>query len=220
MMLIKAGTFSMGTDDPGADAAWRPAHSVAVADFYLDLNEVTNEDYSRFLKQTGRTPPPHWKDGNFPKGDAKLPVYNVSWFDARDYAEWAKKRLPTEAEWEYAARGTDNLIYPWGNQWFDELSNSGEDKPQKPAPVGSFPRGNSPFGIYDMAGNVSEWVQDDFNLYPGSTAKAAPGYKVYRGGSWFHLSPRTQLFTFARWSEFATEKLEYVGFRCSKDLSK
>jgi eukaryotic-like serine/threonine-protein kinase len=218
MALIKSGSFMMGTDDPDARPEWRPAHGVTVPDFVMDLNEVTNEEYFRFVKQTGHAAPPHWKDGNFPKGETKLPVYNVSWFDAREYAAWAGKRLPTEAEWEYAARGTDNRIYPWGNQWFDELSNSGEDNRQKPVAVGSFPRGASPFGIFDLAGNVAEWVADDFNLYPGSTAKPLPGYKVYRGGS--YRFPKHELLTTTRWSEVATEKVPYIGFRCAKDVSK
>lgn len=218
MALIKSGSFMMGTDDPNARLEWRPAHAVTVPDFAMDLNEVTNEEYFRFVKQTGHSAPSHWKDGNFPKGEAKLPVYNVSWFDARDYAAWADKRLPTEAEWEYAARGTDNREYPWGNDWYDELSNSGEDNRQRPVAVGSFPRGASPFGIFDMAGNVAEWVADDFNLYPGSTAKPLPGYKVYRGGS--YRFPKHELVTTTRWSEVATEKVPYIGFRCAKDVSK
>lgn len=218
MALIKGGTFTMGTDDSKSPAEWRPPHPVAVKDFYLDLNEVTNEEYFRFVKQTNHPAPSNWTDGNVPKGDAKLPVYNVSWYDARDYAIWANKRLPTEAEWEYAARGTDGRAYPWGNQWFDELSNSGEDKREKPVGVGSFPRGASPFGILDMAGNVAEWVEDDFTLYVGSSARPLPGYKVYRGGS--YRFPKAQLVTYARWTEAPIEKLPYVGFRCAKDLPK
>jgi serine/threonine protein kinase/formylglycine-generating enzyme required for sulfatase activity len=218
MALIKGGTFTMGTDDPKSPAEWRPSHPAAVQDFYLDLNEVTNEEYFRFVKQTNHAAPSSWTDGNVPKGDAKLPVYDVSWYDARDYAAWANKRLPKEAEWEYAARGTDGRAYPWGNQWFDEFSNSGEDKREKPVGVGSFPRGASPFGILDMAGNVAEWVEDDFNLYAGSSAKPLPGYKVYRGGS--YRFPKGQLVTFARWTEAPIEKLPYVGFRCAKDLPK
>lgn len=218
MMLINGGAFTMGTDDTAARPEWRPAHPVTVQSFLMDLNEVTNEEYLRFVKQTGRPVPSHWIDGIFPKGEAKLPVYNVSWFDARDYASSVNKRIPTEAEWEYAARGTDSRAYPWGNQWFDELSNSGEDHREKPVAVGSFPRGASPYGILDMAGNVAEWVADDFNLYPGSTAKPLAGYKVYRGGS--YLFPKAQLVTTARWTEAPIEKLPYVGFRCAKDLPK
>jgi serine/threonine-protein kinase len=218
MTLIKGGAFTMGTDDPAFVPDWRPAHPVTVADFYLDTTEVTNEDYSRFVRQTRHPAPPHWVDGTYPKGEATLPVYNVSWFDAKTYAEWAGKRLPSEAEWEYAARGTDGRIYPWGNEWIDELSNSGEDKRGKPVAVGQFRRGASPFGILDMAGNVAEWVADDFKLYPGSTAKPLAGYKVYRGGSW--AFPKNQLLTVARWSEEPTAKFAYIGFRCAKDLPK
>jgi eukaryotic-like serine/threonine-protein kinase len=218
MALIKGGTFTMGTDDAKSPAEWRPSHSVAVQDFYLDLNEVTNEEYFRFVKQTNHPAPSNWTDGNVPKGDAKLPVYNVSWYDAKEYAAWANKRLPTESEWEYAARGKDNRIYPWGDEWFDEFSNSGEDKREKPVGAGSFPRGASPFGILDMAGNVAEWVEDDFKLYAGSSAKPLYGYKVYRGGS--YRFPKAQLVTYARWTEVPIEKLPYVGFRCAKDLPK
>jgi len=218
MTLIKGGAFTMGTDDAAFVPDWRPAHSVTVVDFYLDTTEVTNEDYSRFVRQTHHPAPPHWIDGTYPKGEATLPVYNVSWFDAKTYAEWAGKRLPSEAEWEYAARGTDGRIYPWGNEWIDELSNSGEDKRGKPVAVGQFRRGASPFGILDMAGNVSEWVADDFKLYPGSTAKPLAGYKVYRGGSW--AFPKNQLLTVARWSEEPTARFPYIGFRCAKDLPK
>ena len=218
MALINGGTFTMGTEDPAANAYWRPAHTVTVQDFYMDLYEVTNEDYFRFVNQKGYTPPSHWKEGTYPKGEAKLPVYNVSWSDAKAYAEWAGKRLPREAEWEYAARGKDNLVYPWGNEWYDELSNSGEDSYRKPVAVGSFPRGASPFGVFDMAGNVAEWVADDFTLYEGSTAKPLPGFKAYRGGS--YIFPKDQLRTFVRWSEVPTAKLPYVGFRCAKDAAK
>lgn len=218
MTLIKGATFTMGTDDPTFVPDWRPAHSMSVSDFYLDTNEITNEDYARFVRQTRHPAPSHWIDGTYPKGEATLPVYNVSWFDAKAYAEWAGKRLPFEAEWEYAARGTDGRIYPWGNEWIDELSNSGEDKRGKPVAVGQFRRGASPFGILDMAGNVAEWVADDFKLYPGSSAKPLAGYKVYRGGS--YAFPKVQLLTVARWSEEPTAKFPYIGFRCAKDLPK
>jgi serine/threonine protein kinase len=218
MTLVKGGTYRMGTDDSNAPKEWRPAHAVTVADFYLDVYEVTNEDYARFIRKSGHPAPPHWVNGNFPPGEAKLPVYNVSWFDAKDYAESVGKRLPTEAEWEYAARGSDGRIYPWGNEYSADLSNSGEDRKGKPVAVGSYSRGVSPSGIHDMAGNVAEWVADDFTLYPGSPAKALTGFKVYRGGS--YLYPKTQLVTFARWTGVASDKQPDIGFRCAQNVPK
>ncbi len=214
MKLIKGATFMMGTNE-GPREEWKPAHPAVVEDFYIDLYEVTNEEYERFVRQTGHAPPADWKEGQAPKGEGKLPVVNVSWRDAKDYCEWARKRLPTEAEWEYAARGTDNRIYPWGNEWQDDLSNSGEDERHKPVAVGSFPRGNSPFGIYDMAGNVSEWVSDDYTPYPGSKEKPLPGYKIYRGGSYGYK--KTSLIATARWLEFPDKVSPYIGFRCAMD---
>lgn len=213
MKLIKGGAFTMGTNE-GFDA-WKPAHEVSVKDFYLDLYEVTNEDYERFILQTHHNPPAYWPDGQPPKGDGKLPVQSVSWRDSKEYADWAGKRLPSEAEWEYAARGAQNSIYPWGNEWSADMSNSGEDKRGKPVAVGSFARGNSPFGIYDMAGNVAEWVADDYEPYPGSTAKRRPGYKIYRGGSYGFA--KSDLRTMVRWLELPDVVSEYVGFRCAKD---
>ncbi|HKV42963.1 MAG TPA: bifunctional serine/threonine-protein kinase/formylglycine-generating enzyme family protein, partial [Blastocatellia bacterium] len=228
MTLIKGATFTMGTNDPinpppktsdpNAKYFWGPAHQVKVNDFYLDLYEVTNVDYARFVRQTGRKPPPQWRGGEYPPGESKLPVTSVSWFDATAYAQWARKRLPTEAEWEYAARGTDGRKYPWGNEWSKQLSNSGEEQRGRPVAVGSYPGGVSPSGIYDMAGNVAEWVADEANQYPGSKAKPQPGLHVYRGGSFSF--PKEQLITYARWVEFPTATLQYVGFRCAEDVPK
>jgi serine/threonine-protein kinase len=219
MMLVMGGTFNMGTDDPKLDdkwAAWKPAHPVTVKNFYMDEKEVTNEQYARFIRQTGYSAPPNWKDGTYLPGESQLPISNVSWYDAKNYATWAGKRLPTEAEWEYAARGTDGRIYPWGSEWSDQRSNSGEQQKGRPVAVGSYPKGASPFGILDLAGNVSEWVQDDFALYQGSHAKKQQeGFKVYKGGSYAY--PKEQQVTFARWSDLPTEKFPYVGFRCAKD---
>jgi len=221
MRLVLGGTFTMGTDlppGPSVHEEWRPAHSVTVGDFYLDEKEVTNDDYLRFIKQTGYQPPPNWQDNTYPAGQSQLPVRDVSWYDAKKYAEWAGKRLPTEAEWEYAARGTDGRIYPWGNEWSQQLSNSGEEQRGVPIAVGSYPRGISPFGIYDMAGNVAEWVADDFVLYPGSKGQPQPGYKVFKGGAYNFR--KDQLVTFARYTELADAKDDYLGFRCAKDVPK
>jgi formylglycine-generating enzyme required for sulfatase activity len=218
MVLVEGGTFKMGTDDPNARDEWKPARDVTVNDFFMDINEVTNEDYHRFVKEKGYKPPPHWKDGEFPAGESKLPVYNVSWYDAKAYAEWAEKRLPREAEWEYAARGKDNRIYPWGNEWSGKLSNSREDGRGTPVAVGSYRGGASFKGIVDLAGNVSEWVEDDYAPYPGSKAKPDPGFKVYRGGSYRH--DKSESVTYARWTDYPDAKFNYIGFRCAKDVPK
>jgi len=218
MVLVQGGTFEMGTNDPKLDpkfAAWKPAHPITVKSFYMDEKEVTNEQYAQFLRQTGYQPPPTWKDGTFPPRDSQLPVSNVSWVDASAYAKWAGKRLPTEAEWEYAARGTDGRIFPWGNEWSDQRSNSGEEH-TGPVAVGSYRKGVSSFGIFDMAGNVSEWVEDDFKPYPNSPTKSVQvGFKVYKGGS--YAIPKEQQVSFARWWDLPTEKFPFVGFRCAKD---
>lgn len=205
----------MGVDDPKYPD-WSPSHPVTIKSFYMDEKEVTNEQYARFVRQMHYQAPPGWKDNVYPPGESQLPVSNVSWGDASEYAKWAGKRLPTEAEWEYAARGTDGRIYPWGNQWSDQRSNSGEEHRGKPVAVGSYPLGASRFQILDMAGNVAEWVQDDFALYPGSKAKPQQeGLKVYRGGSYGY--PKEQLVTFARWADLPNGKFPYVGLRCAKD---
>ena len=221
MSLIPGGTFNMGTDDPNLKndkkfAVTEPAHPVTVNSFYLDQKEVTNEQYASFIRATGNSPPTTWDKGMYPPRESQLPVSNVSWYDADKYAKWAGKRLPTEAEWEYAARGTDGRIYPWGNVWSEQRANSGEEQSHKPVAVGSYLAGASPFGILDLAGNVSEWVQDDLKLYPGSHAGPQPeGLKVYKGGSF--AASRGDQVTYARFAAFPTTTYPDVGFRCAKD---
>ena len=216
MVRVKGGTFKMGTDDPSAGPESKPAHDVAVSDFYIDTAEVTNEQYQRFVRQTGHLPPPHWKDGEYEAGKADWPITNVSWRDAKDYAEWLGKRLPKEAEWEYAARGAEGRLYPWGNEWSQKFSNSGEDGRKEPVAVRNYPRGVSWCGVYDLAGNVSEWVEDSYEPFPGSTAKPNPGFKVFRGG-YFNVR-REDLLSWRRFYDYPDTKLEYLGFRCVQDV--
>jgi len=217
MVLVKGGTFKMGTADPDIKSGG-PIHDVAFGDFYLDKFEVTNEDYQRFVAETQREPPADWPDGNLDPHKAKLPVVNVSWFDAKAYADWAGKRLPNEQEWEYAARGSKDYLYPWGNDWSPKCSNSLEDNFGQPVAVGSYDRGVSWCGVYDLAGNVAEWVVDDFQPYPGSSAKPEPGFKVFRGGSF--KSPKNFLVTTRRWWDTPIQKWPYLGFRCAQDVHK
>lgn len=216
MVLVKGGTFKMGTDDPDAGNEDKPAHDVTVKDFYLDEYEVSNDEYQEFVRQTGHKAPSHWSGKDYPPGEGNFPVTNVSWFDAKDYADWANKRLPSEAEWEFAARGDDGRSYPWGAAWSPQLSNSKEDDRNGPMAVGSYPRGVSPFGVFDMAGNVAEWVADDYQPYPGSKATPDPGFKCYRGG--YFSSSKERLKTTFRWYDKATLQALYLGFRCAKDI--
>jgi len=216
MVYIPSGKFMMGRNDGSSDEG--PAHEVQVEPFFLDAQEVTNQDYKRFVDATSRPAPKHWKfNGYYKPDEARFPVTYVTWDDAASYAKWANKRLPTEAEWEYAARGGDKgFLYPWGNQWQDGYANVDRKEQTKPAPVRSFEKDISPFGIYDMAGNVSEWVQDFYS--DGYGAKQDQRLRVYRGSN-FLDAPKTNTY---RWSDFPTEipdnqKLR-VGFRCAKDI--
>jgi formylglycine-generating enzyme required for sulfatase activity len=137
---------------------------------------VTNAEYARFVAESSHTPPLHWKGKTPPKELANHPVVNVSWHDATAYAEWAGKRLPTEEEWEKAARGTDGRVYPWGDQEpTAKLCNFNQNE-NGTTPVGKYsPQGDSPYGCVDMSGNVWEWTASDHE----------GGGKVLRGGSWY-----------------------------------
>jgi formylglycine-generating enzyme required for sulfatase activity len=184
MAYVAGGTYTIGRDD--GDAIASPAHTVTVSPFFVDRTEVTNAEYKKFIDATGHKAPSDWKDGSFPENRDNWPVVNVSWQDANDYADWIGKRLPTEAEWEAAARGTDKRVYPWGNGWQSSYANVGTKGITE---VGQFRDGASPAGALDMIGNVWEWTADVFDLYPGSAAAVPPTkepgitYYVIRGGA-------------------------------------
>jgi len=192
MELVPAGEFTMGSDEGAGHET--PSHKVYLDAYFIDRYEVTVEQYAIFLTSTGMNPPPMWTTMDKPN-HLKRPVVNVDWTDANRYCEWAGKRLPTEAEWEKAARGTDGRIYPWGNEPPDPLkANYGKDKWDNHnalMPVGTLKDGKSPYGIYDLSGNVWEWVSDwyDPDYYVTSPSQNPQGpesgkYKVLRGGSW------------------------------------
>lgn len=215
MIYIAGGKFEMGRAD--GDEYERPAHTVTVEPFFIDRTEVTNEAYQQFVTVTGHRAPPHWPNGRFPESGARLPVVNVSWDDASAYAKWANKRLPTEAEWEFAARGKDGRIYPWGNTWNPSASNAGRTAGGRIVEVGSFPGGASPFGVLDMCGNVWEWTASSLKNYAQNDQEIAPG-RVIRGGA-FDVSSARATTTYR--GVLPEDRLpDKTGFRTVRDAVK
>ncbi|PIQ96701.1 MAG: hypothetical protein COV67_08145 [Nitrospinae bacterium CG11_big_fil_rev_8_21_14_0_20_56_8] len=220
MASIPAGEFIMGSNERWDDES--PEYIAHTNAYSIDIYEVTNEDYKKFVTATGHELPYHWPEGEIPKGKEKHPVIYVNWFDARDYCEWAGKRLPTEEEWEKAARGENGYIYPWGNEWTVHKSNNPYKGSTGTEPAGSYPEGKSPYGLYDMSGNVWEWVDSYYLPHPGNMvprAEYGTDKRILKGGSWFDcLSYGCGLSapTFNR-SFFTPEvRNNSFGFRCAK----
>ena len=260
MVFVPAGEFEMGTNDSGVDAALelcdtygipcvrqyldkeQPAHMVELNGFWIDRTEVTNAQYLLCL-EAGICNPPRkrssaTRDSYF--GDSAYDDYPVIWStlnDARNYCAWAGARLPTEAEWEYAARGPEGSLFPWGNEfdgtrlnycdascdlaWADDTTDDGY---ADTAPVGSYPTGASWSGALDMAGNVREWVADlyDSEYYGESPAQnptgpstSPGGNQVERSGSW--NSTPFEVRGAWRTGDHANYKYNFMGFRCAKD---
>ncbi|MBL8171015.1 MAG: SUMF1/EgtB/PvdO family nonheme iron enzyme [Acidobacteria bacterium] len=213
MSYIPGGQFLMGRND--GDKYESPAHDVTVKPFYMDRTEVTNEEYHKFVEATGHRPPPHWKDKAFPPGEAQFPVVNVSWDDAQAYAQWANKRLPSEEEWEFAARGADGRLYPWGNNWEQNWANANRERGGQVSAVGSYSQGASPFGLQDMCGNVWEWTSSNLVNYAKTNEEIALG-KVIRGGA--YDVPRDRATATYR-GVLPTDRLrDKTGFRCVRDV--
>ncbi len=235
MLLINGGKFDMGRDD-GTDLD-QPSHPMTVKPFYIDATEVTNAAYKKFIDETKHAAPSIWKGGTFPEGHDNHPVTDVTWDDATAYAKWAGKRLPTEEEWEFAARGTDGRIYPWGETYKPGVANLNDDTGAtstdiKTQPVGSYSEGKSPFGLFDLTGNAFEWTSSPLKAYPGgklpSESDTYQNLKVIRGGSW-RSEPKQASATYRRgwpatrkdWPEgLAADKIDYtaIGFRCAQDV--
>lgn len=219
MVYVPGGTFMMGRDD--GDEYERPAHAVTVKPFFIDTHEVTNEDYEKFVKSTNHRGPQTWKAGAYPSGGARKPVTGVTWDDAVAYARWVGKRLPTEEEWEFAARGTDGRRYPWANTWQAGVANV-DSVTSGMAEVGTY-SGASPFGAFDMVGNAWEWTSSDWAGYSGGkvTIRSYNKPKVIRGGA--YLTPRESATTTYRrgWpSHGAATGYGETGFRCVKDVEE
>jgi len=211
MVAIIGKQFLMGSNEGDPDA--KPAHPVTIKSFYLDIYEVTCEDYKRFLDKTGRPAPPTWTNGSYPPGTAKHPVTGVTWDDAEAYAKSVGKRLPLEEEWEFAARGPANLLYPWGNTWRAECANAGNEG-KGLVNVGSYDC-DSPFGVQDLIGNAWEWTASDWRSYPGGSLStpSSGGEKVIRGGSW-ESGPKYATATYRSGYKGVGQK---TGFRCAMD---
>ncbi|MEA2008270.1 MAG: formylglycine-generating enzyme family protein, partial [Chloroflexota bacterium] len=238
MVYVPAGEFNMGSTKGGRDEF--PVHTVALDSFWIDMHEITNAQFAAFLNEVGnQTEGNHtWLalysndtliqeiDGKFqPKsGYADHPVVDVSWYGARAYAEWVGGRLPTEAEWEYAARGPENLVYPWGDwdptcQLAQYAGCSGDT-----LLTGSWPNGASWVGAMDMAGNVEEWVADwyDEDFYQSSPRENPTGptpmnFRVLRGGSFGNIA--RNLRCAFRDKNYAYYRSGFVGFRVVIDGS-
>jgi sulfatase modifying factor 1 len=233
MVLIQAGEYTMGSNEWYNDE--RPPHKVYLNAFYIDKYEVTNAQYKKFVQATAHRIPENsldpeydlWeKDGSFPGEIAQQPVVNVSWNDAVAYARWAGKRLPTEAEWEKAARGADQRRYPWGNEPPDKnrahFAGSWAGEVHTYRAIDSFVNGASPYGIIQMAGNISEWVADwyDPHYYKLSPVKGPIGpntgtYRVVRGGAF--ISPAFYLRCTDRDFDIPDDRSNSIGFRCVYD---
>jgi formylglycine-generating enzyme required for sulfatase activity len=215
MVTVPAGTFNMGADlVPAGDES--PAHAVTLAAYRISRNEVSNANYRACVDAGACDEPQDLRFYDDPTA-ADQPVVFVTWFQAGAYCTWRHQRLPSEAEWEKAARGIRALIYPWGNTLEPADLNAGTQH-DGPLAVGSFPGGASPYGALDMAGNVWEWTADWYLPYAGSASRSdlyGEKYKVVRGGSWNH--PIQDARTFHRDIAHPKRALAVVGFRCAVD---
>jgi formylglycine-generating enzyme required for sulfatase activity len=223
MVLISEGEFVMGCSEhkkypkrryKSRDAM--PERRLFLSSFYMDIYEVTNGDYKVFVDETGHRPPAHWNGKAPPAGTEKHPVTHVSWNDAKAYAEWCGKRLPTEEEWEKAARGPEGNIFPWGQWW---LKDRAHIDGKAPKPIDVYPKGKSVYGCYCMAGNVWEWTNNWYEAYRGNVLrdpKFGETHKVCRGGG-FKDPLETGCLGFRRTPKEPEKLYEDVGFRCAKD---
>jgi formylglycine-generating enzyme required for sulfatase activity len=197
MVFIPEGTFPCGK---GKEKTYLPA-------FYIDVYEVTNEEYARFVKGAGHAAPKHFKDGMPPVGQERHPVVNVNLEDALAYAAWAGKRIPTEIQWERGARGTPGREFPWGDEWIEGKGNFAKGGTQA---VGSLPFDRSPDGLFDMGGNVMELTLDHRD--PAGTT-AGP---IMKGGHWSSDFHKEYARTWARWPVDRKRLAVDSGFRCVK----
>lgn len=195
MVLVPAGEFLFGPE----------LEKETTEAFYIDRFPVTNAEYKVFVEEMDFEHPAHWRRGTWPEGKADHPVVQITWQSANAYAEWAGKRLPTEIEWEKAARGRDGRLWPWGNAFDPTRCNTGSGGT---TPVGTYsPRGDSPYGCADMAGNVWEWIG----------GKPSPIRMPLRGGDWLDSAEEAQ--TIFRRMHTPFRKNDFIGFRLAADAA-
>jgi formylglycine-generating enzyme required for sulfatase activity len=240
LLYVPAGEFTMGSD---TDNSWeKPAHTVSLGAFWIDQTEITNEMYSKCVTAAACQAPKETNSYRRPtyygnKNYDEYPVIEVNWSMASAYCEWVGRRLPTEAEWEKAARGPDGNIYPWGNDSDGLLANfcdgscpipnsfTPNDGYAETSPVGSYPNGVSPYGALDMAGNVLEWVNDWYSgtYYSSSPSSNPEGpdsgqYRVLRGGAW---STSVSIIRSAWRGRYVPTDTDYdIGFRCAMSATQ
>jgi formylglycine-generating enzyme required for sulfatase activity len=227
MILIPTGNFLMGSEKAEGRPDEKPQKTIYLDAYSIDAFEVTNKRYLEFIHKTGRKEPPNpysEKKLSEEAGIDSMPVVQVTWYDAVDYCRWAGKRLPTEAEWEKAARGVEGAAFPWGEQSPGTIKVNYEknwDGIHTLWPVGSHPETDSPFGVHDMAGNVREWVRDWYAVdyyHTGPTSNPLGPregiLKVIKGGSWHSFIGDIRPASRGK-GGFAL-KTDGIGFRCAK----
>ena len=196
-----------------------PKRKVVVKAFFIDKYEVSNRNYKEFVDTTGHKSPKYWKGSVYPDGLSDIPVIFVNWNSADSYCKWRRKRLPTEDEWEKAARGTDGRRFPWGDE-FDPKKTNAQGQFGGPVAVGKFEDGKSPYGVYDMSGNVAEWIEGWYMPYPGSDYEDedyGKKFKVVRGGGWggvAHYNLNIYRRTSHRFYAPPANTFGDIGFRC------
>ena len=224
LLYVPAGEFIMGTDriDSAYFDSGNPQHSVTLQAFWIDQTEVTNKMYAKCV-EAGKCKLPvntkHFDNAKY----TNHPVAYVTWYQAADYCAWTGRRLPTEAEWEKAARGTDGRLFPWGNNDRTcDLANHNKSCVGDTAPVGSYESGKSPYGAYDMSGNVWEWVHTVYKPYPynasdGREDEKSLDLRIMRGGSWdnYGIFNMYLVRTYIRGWADPSYSMHFVGFRCA-----
>ena len=220
VVMIPAGEFTMGTDkDLQPVKLAEPAHAVDLPAYEIDVYEVTNGQFTRFQLESDYKAQGDWRS-YYKIGREDYPVANITWEDAKAYCEWAGGRLPTEAEWEKAARGTEGLKYPWGDVFDWTKSNVNEHGVRDTVEVGTLPDDKSPYGCYDMFGNVQEWTSEKLAPYPGAKPADPKVYKrgliAVRGSSYALKGESMALYS----RTGAPDNAQYgYGVRCVRDVA-